>query len=464
MRKAMMENPGIIPVALGFLCYCLCTDADSVADNLVAASLPTLLPPPYDFFSLGMLAVLGAGATLPRACALLFDTRVLAIGVTLMATGPLYATFIGAGPGIYALAVLGGVGKAVVLLHVGAALASLGPSRAFAAVAAMGAASSLAGPLLSLHPAVFAVVSLAAAPACGLCLYLNIVRGGGASPAVPAPELLAPRDFARAVGAVAMLGLGAVLCSEPVELALGGASSEAHLALLTLAAAAAGALLLLAGPGSLPRRWERAAIGAVLSLVIGACGFLAFDGCASFWMCLALAGQWLFQTLFFAAVPFACWPASGAARDCADGEGARRFAVAALGYCGALSLAIFGSRMAAPALQGAPMAFAGVALVLAAAVLGLSVWRGGRGRGRTYGELWEAGVEAVAGRGGLSPRETEVLSLAARGYDSRAIQEALVISPSTVSTHLQSVYKKLDLHSRQEIIRAIEEALAAQDR
>ena len=48
----------------------------------------------------------------------------------------------------------------------------------------------------------------------------------------------------------------------------------------------------------------------------------------------------------------------------------------------------------------------------------------------------------------LSPRELEVLGLAADGLDNDAIAEALTLSVRTVERHLQNVYAKLDLTGR----------------
>lgn len=48
----------------------------------------------------------------------------------------------------------------------------------------------------------------------------------------------------------------------------------------------------------------------------------------------------------------------------------------------------------------------------------------------------------------LTAREIEVLGLLAQGLDSAAIAQKLVISPKTVSTHLQRVMAKLGVHSR----------------
>lgn len=63
-----------------------------------------------------------------------------------------------------------------------------------------------------------------------------------------------------------------------------------------------------------------------------------------------------------------------------------------------------------------------------------------------------ARVERVAGDAELTPRETEVLLLLAQGRSAPFIRDALVISKGTVTTHMKHIYKKLDVHSRQELI------------
>jgi DNA-binding CsgD family transcriptional regulator len=48
----------------------------------------------------------------------------------------------------------------------------------------------------------------------------------------------------------------------------------------------------------------------------------------------------------------------------------------------------------------------------------------------------------------LTPREREVLQLAADGRSTRDIAGLLIVSPGTVKTHLQHVYAKLDARDR----------------
>lgn len=48
----------------------------------------------------------------------------------------------------------------------------------------------------------------------------------------------------------------------------------------------------------------------------------------------------------------------------------------------------------------------------------------------------------------LTPREREVLQLAAEGFSTVAIAERLTLSPSTVRTHFEHAYEKLGVHRR----------------
>lgn len=64
----------------------------------------------------------------------------------------------------------------------------------------------------------------------------------------------------------------------------------------------------------------------------------------------------------------------------------------------------------------------------------------------------ESAIDAMCKGAGLTPREREVLGLIAKGYTMKAISERLVISQETARTHGRSVYRKLDVHSKQEIL------------
>ena len=55
--------------------------------------------------------------------------------------------------------------------------------------------------------------------------------------------------------------------------------------------------------------------------------------------------------------------------------------------------------------------------------------------------------------GQLSAREREVLTLIAEGQTAQEISEGLVISPHTVETYRKRVMRKLELHSKTELVK-----------
>ncbi|MEG0302508.1 MAG: LuxR C-terminal-related transcriptional regulator [Gordonibacter sp.] len=65
--------------------------------------------------------------------------------------------------------------------------------------------------------------------------------------------------------------------------------------------------------------------------------------------------------------------------------------------------------------------------------------------------------EAVANRYLLSQREREVLFFLGKGYNAARIQEELYISEGTAKTHIHHIYRKLDIHTQQELINMIDE-------
>ena len=62
----------------------------------------------------------------------------------------------------------------------------------------------------------------------------------------------------------------------------------------------------------------------------------------------------------------------------------------------------------------------------------------------------------VAMHYGLSDRETEIMTLYAKGRSYARLQEELSLSRGTVTTHLRHIYQKLDVHSKQEMLDLIE--------
>jgi two-component system response regulator NreC len=55
--------------------------------------------------------------------------------------------------------------------------------------------------------------------------------------------------------------------------------------------------------------------------------------------------------------------------------------------------------------------------------------------------------------GDLTPREQEVLTLIAQGLSNGEIAEQLVISAKTVDRHRENIMRKLNLHSRVDLVK-----------
>lgn len=84
------------------------------------------------------------------------------------------------------------------------------------------------------------------------------------------------------------------------------------------------------------------------------------------------------------------------------------------------------------------------------------------------GDSSDAGEDAFAARiaqlverGGLTPREQDVLVALARGRSAQHIADTFVVSKETARTHIRHVYQKLDVHSREELMDLVEEGMPA---
>ncbi len=65
-------------------------------------------------------------------------------------------------------------------------------------------------------------------------------------------------------------------------------------------------------------------------------------------------------------------------------------------------------------------------------------------------------IDEAARAHGLTAKETEVLRLAAKGRTTQRICEELGISTGTANTHLMHIYKKFDVHDRQQLLDVLE--------
>jgi len=62
-------------------------------------------------------------------------------------------------------------------------------------------------------------------------------------------------------------------------------------------------------------------------------------------------------------------------------------------------------------------------------------------------------AEGKSNLDGLTDREHEVLTYLAEGANNETIADSLVISPKTVERHRENIMRKLNLHSRSELVR-----------
>ena len=60
----------------------------------------------------------------------------------------------------------------------------------------------------------------------------------------------------------------------------------------------------------------------------------------------------------------------------------------------------------------------------------------------------------------LSPRQSEVFELLARGRNSEYISKKFYVSRSTTKAHINAIYKRMDIHSQQELINLVDESMA----
>ena len=70
--------------------------------------------------------------------------------------------------------------------------------------------------------------------------------------------------------------------------------------------------------------------------------------------------------------------------------------------------------------------------------------------------IWDAKIDYIAKHYELTRRQKEIFGYLAKGRDAKFLENHLCISYSTAKSHIYSIYVKLDIHSRQEIIDLIE--------
>lgn len=106
--------------------------------------------------------------------------------------------------------------------------------------------------------------------------------------------------------------------------------------------------------------------------------------------------------------------------------------------------------------QQASMALCFVLMACCIGTLVVLLVRGGRARDDAGPSNQVDVANALAQQFGLTPREAVIAGYLVRGYTSPAIAKAQDLSLSTVQTHTRSIYGKVGVHSRQELIEVAE--------
>ena len=92
----------------------------------------------------------------------------------------------------------------------------------------------------------------------------------------------------------------------------------------------------------------------------------------------------------------------------------------------------------------------------AAGGVGAAGMRDAAGEPERAGSRLDAACAEVVRACRLTARETDVLRLLARGRNAAYIQQELSLTRSTVKSYVADVYRKLDVHSHQELIDLVE--------
>lgn len=191
-------------------------------------------------------------------------------------------------------------------------------------------------------------------------------------------------------------------------------------------------------------------------------------------VCLALPGSFevpgfFFHQLgyqYFYIILWALWPALArtnkhvpAMKFCAAGIASIQLGQLIGSLAGAELL-----KMSATPYEVAVISVVAVFVILLAALFafGNSLSQVGWGVLRPWGDVvapvskFHRACDAIASAQGLSPRETEVFHLLAKGRNCEYISTQLVVTEATAKSHIRKVYRKLGVHSQQALLDIIE--------
>ena len=78
---------------------------------------------------------------------------------------------------------------------------------------------------------------------------------------------------------------------------------------------------------------------------------------------------------------------------------------------------------------------------------------------RARNDLQDLACDELANEHGLTKRETEILKLLASGRDAAYIEKTLFLSLNTVKSYTKTLYAKLGVHSKQDVIDLVKDSL-----
>lgn len=97
-----------------------------------------------------------------------------------------------------------------------------------------------------------------------------------------------------------------------------------------------------------------------------------------------------------------------------------------------------------------------IAAALSIAFLAREMARLSKATGRAHDEDGQSACKIALRNHGLSEREMQVAEYIYRGYSAKRTAEALYLSEATVNSHTRNLYRKLAIHSKQDLIRIVE--------
>ena len=450
---------------------------DATPDPLVA--LP--LEPYHQIWTLGLIVtVAGFAIALASNVSRFFDrpAAILSTGA-LMALGTACLGLSAAGIASAPLSALGavatGLGSAGMFLGWGLHLSRLEPRRVLFDTAVFSFLTAVFYGLCCLLPSAVGIgFAILMPPASGLLLIVadrRSIKGGTTS---PAPRTK-PMDAETAVAAgvtgprpASLMGLAVLVgivfgIIRGASLSFGGTSVVATTQATVIGVAVAG--LLLAVTAVFFRKESELYLVCEVSFPLLSAGYLLLPSLTDSPFPLPLFVFTVGHTYFY----FMLWV------FCVDQ--CRKSTLPPGKIFAAALLAFLGSSLAGSLLSDG-LAIAGyesgsllgaLSIVVAYSFILVLVFLFSRTRGngkralqeidRQRDEDFRCSALRVAENAALTPRETEIFLLLVEGLDRAAIREQLVISNDTVKTHIRRLYAKLDIHSKQDARRLVEERL-----